>query len=127
MTERSEGRRKLALVGGIPALAPSVMSYPESAAAAAGTPAPAQAKHSHYFKPVHGLEHVDVYRVLHLFNVTDPCLQHAVKKLLVAGGRGGGKDISRDIQEAIDTLERWKAMREEELQQASLTRGRPNA
>lgn len=49
-----------------------------------------------------------------LFNVTDPCLQHTVKKLLVAGGRGGGKDITRDIQEAIDTLKRWQEMRAEE-------------
>lgn len=46
--------------------------------------------------------------------VVDPCLQHAVKKLLVAGGRGGGKDISRDIQETIDALRRWQEMREEE-------------
>ena len=71
-------------------------------------------KHSHYFKPVIGLSHIDVYRVLELYNVTDPCIQHAVKKLLVAGGRGAGKDIGQDIQEAIDTLERWMAMREED-------------
>jgi hypothetical protein len=73
-----------------------------------------QKKHSHYFKPC-PYEHVDVYRVLEMFAVTDPCLQHAVKKLLVAGGRGAGKDISQDVQEAIDTLERFKAMRDEEL------------
>jgi hypothetical protein len=57
---------------------------------------------------------IDVYRVLALYDVTDPCIQHAVKKLLVAGGRGAGKDISQDIQEAIDSLERWKDMRNEE-------------
>lgn len=71
-------------------------------------------KHSHYFKSVAGLPDVDVYRVLLLFNVTDPCLQHAVKKLLVAGGRGGGKDITRDVQEAIETLQRWQEMRTED-------------
>lgn len=71
-------------------------------------------KHPHYFRSVEGLSHVDVYRVLVLFSVTDPCLQHAIKKLLVAGGRGGGKDISRDVQEAIDTLERWQDMRGED-------------
>jgi hypothetical protein len=71
-------------------------------------------KHGHYFKPVHKLTHIDVYRVLELFDVTDPCVQHAVKKLLVAGGRGAGKDIGQDIQEAIDTLERWKTMRAED-------------
>lgn len=71
-------------------------------------------KHPHYFKPVAGLTHVDVYRVLALFAVTDPCLQHAIKKLLVAGGRGAGKDISQDVQEAIDSLARWQEMRREE-------------
>lgn len=77
--------------------------------------APVEKKHSHYFKDVSALQTVDVYRVLGLFAVVDPCLQHAVKKLLVAGGRGGGKDISRDIQEAIDTLVRWQAMRAEDV------------
>jgi hypothetical protein len=71
-------------------------------------------KHSHYFKSV-PYPHVDIYRVLELFAVTDPCLQHAAKKLLVAGGRGAGKDIARDVQEAIDTLTRWQEMRREEL------------
>lgn len=71
-------------------------------------------EHNHYFKDVSGLDSIDVYRVLQLFNVTDPCIQHAVKKLLVAGGRGAGKDIGRDIKEAIDSLERWQEMREEE-------------
>lgn len=84
-----------------------------------------RAKHNHYFKPVGHLDYVDVYRVLELFNVTNPCLQHAVKKLLVAGGRGGGKDISRDIQEAIDTLVRWQAMRGEDAQQVVVTEVAP--
>lgn len=68
--------------------------------------------YSHYHKPCK-YTHVDVYRVLKLFDVTDPCLQHAIKKLLVAGGRGQ-KDISKDIQEAIVTLTRWQQMQEEE-------------
>ncbi len=71
-------------------------------------------KHNHYFKSVVKYDEIDVYRVLQLFGVTDQAIGHAVKKLLVAGGRGAGKDISRDIQEAIDTLERWKEMREED-------------
>lgn len=72
-------------------------------------------KHNHYFKRVPAnATHVDVYRVIQMFEVADPCIQHAVKKLLVAGGRGV-KEIDRDVQEAIDSLERWKAMRIEEL------------
>ena len=65
---------------------------------------------NHYFKDVSNLQNVDVYRVLELFNVVSPSIQHAVKKLLVAGGRGAGKDITQDIQEAIASLERWKEM-----------------
>lgn len=76
-------------------------------------------KHNHYFKRVSGLEYIDVYRVLSLFEVTDPCIQHAVKKLLVAGGRGAGKDITRDIKEAVDSLVRWQEMRREEHSDAT--------
>lgn len=71
-----------------------------------------QPKHNHYFRPC-PYDSVDVYRVLEIFNVTDPCLQHAVKKLLVAGGRGH-KDIHKDIQDVIDTCTRWQTMRKEE-------------
>ena len=76
-----------------------------------------RSKHGHYFKDVAHLNSIDVYRVLSLFAVTDPCLQHATKKLLVAGGRGAGKSIEKDVQEAIDTLVRWQAMRNEDRAQ----------
>ena len=66
-------------------------------------------KHSHYFKDVSHLKTVDVYRVLQLFNVTNPCIQHAIKKLLVAGGRGA-KDAERDVREAVDSLNRHLQM-----------------
>jgi hypothetical protein len=68
--------------------------------------------YSHYFKKC-GHEHVDVYRVLLMFEVTDPCIQHAVKKLLVCGNRGH-KDQHKDIVEAIVSLQRWIEMRTEE-------------
>ena len=71
-------------------------------------------KHNHYFKDVSKLDTVDVYRVLELFNVVNPSIAHAVKKLLVAGGRGAGKDITQDIREAMDSLQRWLDMREED-------------
>jgi len=70
-------------------------------------------KFNHYFKDVSHLEVIDVYRVLSLFEVADPCLQHAIKKLLVAGKRGV-KDSTKDIQEAIDSLERKLDMIEED-------------
>ena len=70
-------------------------------------------KHEHYFKNVKNYEYIDVYRVLKLFEVNDPCIQHAVKKLLAAGARGV-KPMEKDIQEAIDSLIRWKTMYSED-------------
>lgn len=69
-------------------------------------------EYSHYYKRV-PYEYIDVYRVLELFNVTDPAIQHAVKKLLVAGGRGH-KNLEKDVNEAIASLNRWTEMRDEE-------------
>lgn len=69
-------------------------------------------KHPHYFKDVGHLLTVDVYRVLDLFQVTDPCIAHAVKKLLLPGGRGG-KSMHQDVQEAMDSLLRWQEMQDE--------------
>lgn len=74
----------------------------------------------HYFKALPaGCTHIDVYRVLSLFEVSDPALQHAVKKLLCAGARGA-KDQGQDIAEAIATLQRWQQMRAEECPQVLL-------
>lgn len=70
-------------------------------------------KHSHYLKDVSHLNKIDVYRVLELFEVTDPGIQHAIKKLLVAGGRGV-KDQTQDYQEAIDSIKRSIEMIEED-------------
>lgn len=71
-------------------------------------------KYSHYYRDTSKFKGIDIYRILKLFEITDPCLQHAAKKILVAGGRTAGKDITQDIDEAIATLTRWKEMREEE-------------
>lgn len=70
-------------------------------------------KHSHYHKDVSHLESIDVYRVLDLFEVTDPCIQHAIKKLICAGKRGV-KDIEKDYREAIDSVNRALQMIEED-------------
>jgi hypothetical protein len=67
----------------------------------------------HYYKSVEGLKFVDVYRVLDLFAVFHPALQHAIKKLLVCGRRGG-KDSIKDVQEAIAALQRYLDMRAED-------------
>ena len=72
-------------------------------------------KHSHYFKSVAGLTEIDVYRVCELFGVNDPsgATQHAIKKLLLPGQRGAGKDIIKDLKEAADTINRRIQMLEE--------------
>lgn len=62
-------------------------------------------KHSHYFKDVRSLAEIDVYRVLMLFEVTDPALQHIVKKALCAGKRGS-KGFAQDVREIAVTANR---------------------
>jgi hypothetical protein len=69
--------------------------------------------HDHYKKDVRHLDMIDVYRVIELFEVTHPALQHALKKVLCAGDRGA-KDWERDVREAVDSLHRALQMRAED-------------
>lgn len=69
--------------------------------------------HEHYFKDVTHLKTIDVYRVLDLFGVLNPCVQHAVKKLLCSGQRGV-KDTRQDVQEAVTSLVRYLEMQTED-------------
>ena len=71
-------------------------------------------QHNHYFKDVRGLSEIDVYRVLSLYEVTHPCIQHAIKKLLCAGIRGA-KDQQKDWQEAVVSIQRALEMADEDL------------
>ena len=48
---------------------------------------------------------VDVYDVLSAFEVVNPAMQHALKKMLAPGKRGA-KDTVQDMQEAIQSIER---------------------
>lgn len=74
--------------------------------------------HAHYYKSVAHLDSIDVYRVLDLFNVTNPCLQHAAKKILCAGARGN-KDFEKDVREAVDSLNRALQMIAEDCNEKS--------
>lgn len=69
--------------------------------------------HSHYKKDVSHLNSIDIYRVIELFDVRHPALQHALKKILAAGKRGAKND-TKDVSEAIDSLNRWQQMRDED-------------
>jgi hypothetical protein len=70
--------------------------------------------HNHYFREC-PYDRIDVYRVLELFHVTDPVMQHIVKKALVAGMRGM-KSAERDVSDIRDSASRWLEMRQEEAQ-----------
>jgi hypothetical protein len=70
-------------------------------------------EHAHYFKEC-PFDEVDVYRLYRMFNITDQAIGHALKKLLVAGGRGAGKSAARDVKEAVDTLRRWQELEQED-------------
>ena len=52
---------------------------------------------------------VDVYDVLKAFNVTNPALQHMVKKALAVGQRGH-KNADEDYQDIIDSAIRAKEL-----------------
>lgn len=81
-------------------------------------------KYSHYYRHC-PYDAIDIYRVLKLFEIADPCLQHAIKKLMVAGGRGA-KDFDKDIAEAIVTLTRLQQMRAEEKETQNATKSEPH-
>lgn len=70
-------------------------------------------EYNHYFKNVSHLNYIDIYRIFILYNVTNPCVQHAVKKLLLPGGRGE-KDFKKDLMEARDSLNRALEILEED-------------
>jgi hypothetical protein len=57
---------------------------------------------------------IDVYRILKIFQITEPAQQHAIKKLLRAGK--SIKGLEQDINEVIESLERWKEMINEDKQ-----------
>lgn len=68
--------------------------------------------------PMH-VTHIDVYRVLKLFNITEPGAQHAIKKLMFAGQRGH-KDVILDYKEAVQAIERTIQMLEEDTPKTAM-------
>lgn len=75
----------------------------------------APAPSTNYYAREHQGVKLDVYRILRLYNVTDPAIAHAVKKLLRFGS-GGHKDAAKDVAEALESLERWQEMQEEDAE-----------
>lgn len=63
---------------------------------------------SKYTKTIHGAS-VDVYDVLQAWGVSNPALQHLIKKALQCGQRGH-KDNEQDLQDIIDSAIRAKEL-----------------
>lgn len=80
----------------------------------AASPAGESTLYDEYFRGVKHLNKIDIYRTLDLFGVTDHALGHAIKKLVLAGVRTGGKPSFKDISEARDTLNRKLEMIQED-------------
>jgi hypothetical protein len=72
-----------------------------------------------YYGATIGDEKADPYRILCAYQISHPCQQHAIKKLLRAGK--SSKQLERDVQEVIDTLLRWQEMMLEDLESESTT------
>lgn len=84
-------------------------------------------KYNHYFRPIPpGVTAIDLYRFAEMFEITDSSLFHAVKKIVAAGKRGS-KNTAQDVQEAIDSLQRWQEMRREETHDQKTTPDRDKA
>ena len=63
---------------------------------------------SKYHRKING-KWCDVYDILQTWNVTNPALQHLIKKALQAGDRGH-KDLETDMQDIIDSAVRAKEL-----------------
>lgn len=58
-----------------------------------------------YNKPNKKKSHLDVYDIIDMWQVTNPALQHLLKKVLDTGNRGH-KSIIEDCRDLIDSAER---------------------
>lgn len=59
-----------------------------------------------YVKDISHYNKLDIYRILALYEVRNPCIQHAIKKLLCAGLRNGKKPLQQDYEEAVESIHR---------------------
>jgi hypothetical protein len=73
----------------------------------------AQQSRNKYMREVKPGVWIDVYDLLQAFDVSDPCLQHLIKKALAAGKRGHKdaltdyKDILASAKRALELYEEW--------------------
>lgn len=70
----------------------------------------------HYNKEFDG--EIDIYRICRLYDINDPAIYHAVKKILRFGD--SSKSKREDIKGAIVALERWLEMEQEDREDLDL-------
>lgn len=64
-------------------------------------------RHPIHFKDVSGLSVIDPFMVIRLFEVADPELQDAVRKILMLHDGTRASSAEKDIRDARDSLNRW--------------------
>lgn len=69
-------------------------------------------KHNHYFRDC-PYNKIDVYRIIEIFEITDPVAQHILKKCIATGKRGH-KDEQRDWEDIRDSAQRRLDMLKED-------------
>ena len=62
-------------------------------------------ENNHYFIDVSDVDEVDFYEIAKRYNVTDPAIQHILKKCLAIGNRGH-KDLETDLMDILKTAKR---------------------
>lgn len=62
-------------------------------------------ENNHYYINVSDVDEIDFYEIALRYNVTDPCIQHILKKCLAVGNRGH-KDFHTDLKDIAKTANR---------------------
>lgn len=66
-------------------------------------------QHSKYHREIKPCVWVDVYDILQAWEVSNPALQHLIKKALAPGARGH-KDLETDMNDIIASAQRAKEL-----------------
>jgi hypothetical protein len=67
----------------------------------------------------YAVANIDPYKIADCYGITNHAIFSALKKLLVAGGRGF-KDTAQDVADSIGALQRWQQMQEEQVALAKM-------
>lgn len=82
-------------------------------------------RYDKYIVEVLGVD-LDVYDVLHAYGVTNPALQHLIKKALMCGNRGH-KTMEEDLQDIIQSSHRaWQLYLQDTYDEAPSNTGLPS-